>query len=79
MLADRIETDLSDAQAEWWPSRYGADDQIGSLYEITPPQSVRAARPVREGRVFDPGRILDANVPHFPGAVLAADARFQCT
>jgi kynurenine formamidase len=67
VLADRIETDLSDGQAEWWPSRYGPDDQIGSLNEITPARIVRAARLVREGRVFDLGRILDANVPHFPG------------
>jgi len=67
VLADRIETDLSDGQAEWWPSRYGPDDQIGSLNELTPAQIVRAARLVRQGRVFDLGRILDANVPHFPG------------
>ena len=26
-----------------------------------------AARLVREGRVFDLGRVLDASVPHFPG------------
>lgn len=67
MLADRIDLDLQNGQAPWWPSRYGPDDQIGSLNEITPAQIVRAARLVREGRVFDLGRILDANVPHFPG------------
>lgn len=48
-------------------SRYGAGDQIGSLNEITPAKIVDAARLVRKGRVFDLGRVLDANVPRFEG------------
>jgi hypothetical protein len=48
-------------------SRYGAEDQIGSLNEITPAHIVAAARLVRQGRVFDLGRILDSSVPQFPG------------
>ena len=69
MLVDtsRPAADLPDGQAPWWPSRYGADDQIGSLNEITPAAIVAAARLVRQGRVFDLGRILDSSVPHFPG------------
>src|ERR687884_2110776 len=49
------------------PGGHRAEDQIGSLNEITPAQIVAAARLVRHGKVFDLGRILDANVPHFPG------------
>jgi kynurenine formamidase len=67
MLAEATSTGLPDNQQRWWPSRYGADDQIGSLNEVTPTTIVAAARLVRQGRVFDLGRILDANVPHFPG------------
>ena len=67
MLVERTSTGLADDQQPWWPSRYGADDQIGSLNEITPAHIVAAARLVRQGRVFDLGRILDADVPHFPG------------
>ena len=26
---------LPDNQPPWWPSRYGADDQLGTLNEIT--------------------------------------------
>ena len=44
-----------------------ADDQIGSLNEISPAASVAAACLVRHGKVFDPGRILDSGVSHFPG------------
>jgi kynurenine formamidase len=67
VLAERTSTGLADDQAPWWPSRYGADDQIGSLNEITPAHIVAAARLVRQGKVFDLGRILDSNVPRFPG------------
>jgi kynurenine formamidase len=51
----------------WWPSRYGADDRLGSLNEITPLKVVEAARLVNTGRVYDLGRVLHAEVPHFPG------------
>jgi kynurenine formamidase len=52
---------------QWWPSRYGVGDQIGALNEITPTKVVAAARLVREGKVYDLGRTLDANAPHFEG------------
>ena len=51
----------------WWPSRYGADDEIGSLNEITPQAVVRAAGLVREGKVFDLSHVLDEHIPAFPG------------
>ena len=51
----------------WWPSRYGKDDQLGALNEITPAALVAAARLVKEGKVYDLGRILHADVPSFPG------------
>lgn len=54
-------------QDVWWPSPYGAEDQIGMLNEITPQQVVEAARLVQEGRVFDLGRVLDQDVPAFAG------------
>ena len=54
-------------QDVWWPSPYGAEDQIGMLNEITPQQVVEAARLVQEGQVFDLGRVLDQDVPAFAG------------
>jgi hypothetical protein len=51
----------------WWPSRYGADDQLGTLNEITP-KVVRAATAlVKTGTVVDLGRVLDDDTPKFPG------------
>ncbi|HZA86679.1 MAG TPA: hypothetical protein VE466_07360, partial [Acidimicrobiales bacterium] len=55
------------APEAWWPSRYGPDDQAGALNEITPAGRVRAARLVREGRVYDLAHVLDENVPAFAG------------
>ena len=51
----------------WWPSRYGADDQIGSLNEIGPSNVMRAARLVRTGTVIDLAHVLDESSPAFPG------------
>jgi len=61
------QTDLPDGQAPWWPSRYGADDQIGTLNEITPTVVAAAAGLVSQGRVVDLGRVLDEATPKFPG------------
>jgi kynurenine formamidase len=58
---------LPEGEGRWWPSRYGADDQIGSLNEITPQVTRAAAGLVRQGRVVDLGRILDEDTPKFPG------------
>jgi kynurenine formamidase len=54
-------------QETWWPSRYGAEDEAGSLNEVTPEAVVRAAGLVRWGRVFDLSHVLDSDIPAFPG------------
>jgi len=52
---------------QWWPSRYGPDDEIGTLNEVVPARIVDAARLVRTGKVYDLGRTLHADVPRFEG------------
>jgi hypothetical protein len=51
----------------WWPSRYGAGDQLGTLNEITPAKMIAAARLVRQGVIYDLGHTLHAHVPRFEG------------
>jgi len=51
----------------WWPYRYGKDDQIGSLNEITSRKIIEAARLVQTGKAYDLGRVLHADVPRFEG------------
>jgi hypothetical protein len=58
---------LPDGQQPWWPSRYGQEDQIGTLNEVSPAVVVSAARLVRKGEVVDLGRVLDDDTPKFPG------------
>lgn len=60
-------SDLPQGVSPWWPSRYGADDQLGSLNELTPERVAAAAGLVKTGTVVSLGRILDENTPVFPG------------
>lgn len=59
--------ELPDGMKPWWPSRYGAADQIGTLNEITPERVRAAVKLVRQGQTIDLGRVLDENTPKFPG------------
>jgi len=63
--ADR--SDLPAGEAPWWPSRYGPDDQRGTLNEITPDAVRAAVALVRRGEIVDLGRVLDDDTPKFPG------------
>ncbi len=54
-------------EARWWPSRFGADDQLGMLNHLDEAKRLAALRLVREGRLYDLGHVLDENVPVFPG------------
>ncbi|TVZ03508.1 hypothetical protein EAS64_24325 [Trebonia kvetii] len=53
--------------SQWWPSKYGADDQAGALNEITPGKVLEAVRLVRQGRVYDLAHVLHRDIPAFPG------------
>jgi kynurenine formamidase len=58
---------LPEGVEPWWPSRYGADDQLGTLNEITPEVVKSATALVKRGAVVDLGRVLDERTPKFPG------------
>src|SRR6266550_3295682 len=51
----------------WWPSPFGADDEIGMLNHLTDSKRLQALSLVRSGRLYDLGRVLDEHVPVFPG------------
>jgi kynurenine formamidase len=51
----------------WWPSPFGANDQLGMLNHVTDVKRRQALALVRKGRLYDLGRILDENCPVFPG------------
>jgi kynurenine formamidase len=51
----------------WWPSPFGEDDERGMLNHVTAGKRLEALALVREGGMFDLGRVLDEHVPVFPG------------
>jgi kynurenine formamidase len=57
----------SRADAPWWPSPFGADDQLGMLNHVDDAKRREALALVRAGRLYDLGRVLHEGVPVFPG------------
>jgi kynurenine formamidase len=55
------------AADRWWPSAFGAEDEIGMLNHIDDAKRVAAMSLVREGRIYDLGRPLDERLPVLPG------------
>ena len=51
------------AEAPWWPSEWGADDQRGSANRVTPERILAALRLAREGRVYPIGQPYEADMP----------------
>jgi kynurenine formamidase len=54
-------------EQSWWPSPFGEEDQLGMLNHVDDAKRLAALQLVREGRVYDLGRVLDENAPVFPG------------
>ncbi len=58
---------MAAVETRWWPSPFGAEDELGMLNHITDAKRLRALASVREGRLYDLGRVLDERIPVFPG------------
>lgn len=56
----------AEAMEKWWPSRYGADDELGTLNEITPQKVVEAASVVGNGQVYSLGTEYGRESPGYP-------------
>ena len=58
---------VSVATDRWWPSPFGADDQLGMLNHIGEAKRLEAMSLVRRGRLYDLSHVLDESAPVFPG------------
>jgi len=58
---------VSPSEDRWWPSPFGAEDQLGMLNHIGEEKRLQAMALVREGRLYDLAYPLDENIPVFPG------------
>jgi kynurenine formamidase len=54
------------ASPQWWPSRYGPDDQLGSGNELTPERTLKALQIPRQGRTFQLAQLLEPGIPAYP-------------
>jgi hypothetical protein len=50
---------------QWWPSRWGADDEIGANNLMTPEKVLQAIRLIEDGTVHKLGRTYEAGMPTF--------------
>jgi kynurenine formamidase len=49
----------------WWPSRWGAEDEAGASNMMTPENVLRVLPLIRTGRIFELGRVYQAEMPLF--------------
>ena len=54
-------------ETRWWPSPFGAADELGMLNHVDERKRLQALALVRAGRLYDLGHVLDERVPAFPG------------
>jgi kynurenine formamidase len=51
---------------DWYPSKWGADDEIGAANLITPDSVMAASKLVKTGKTYNLGIIVDSKTPAFP-------------
>src|SRR5688500_10421046 len=53
------------AQDNWYPSRWGADDQRGAANRITPAKVLEAKNLIVRGQTYQLGRVYESAMPLF--------------
>ena len=51
------------AQEQWYPSRWGADDERGAANLLTPAKVLEAVQLVKQGKVYQLGRVYERGMP----------------
>ena len=64
LMAD-ISYSEDSTEKPWWPSAWGADDQLGALNRLTPAKVLAAASLIKQGKVYDMGRVFEEDMPLF--------------
>ncbi|MCB1748460.1 MAG: cyclase family protein, partial [Gammaproteobacteria bacterium] len=57
------------AQAEekqWWPSKWGADDTLGSFNMLGPDLALKAAKLIKTGKTYRLGIVTGSDTPAYP-------------
>jgi hypothetical protein len=61
----QAQTPAAGAQRQWWPSRWGPNDEAGASNWITPEKVLDASKWIRDGRIFRIGRVYEQGMPMF--------------
>lgn len=59
-------TGAAGAQADWYPSKYGADDTLGAINNLSPAKVLEAARLVTTGKTYALGVPTGPDTPAYP-------------
>jgi kynurenine formamidase len=66
LFAAMVSISMAPAQNDrWYPSRWGANDQRGSANRLTPAKVVEARDLIKQGKVYQLGRVYEAGMPMF--------------
>lgn len=49
----------------WWPSPWGAQDQLGALNRLGPAKVLQAAQLITEGKIYDMAHVFEEEMPLF--------------
>ncbi len=52
--------------SDWYPSKYGADDRLGAMNNLSAEKTRDAARLIRTGKTYGLGMITGRNTPAYP-------------
>ena len=50
---------------KWWPSEWGADDQLGALNRLTPAKVLEASQLITQGAIYDMTHVFEEDMPLF--------------
>ncbi|MGR8946608.1 MAG: cyclase family protein [Gammaproteobacteria bacterium] len=65
VLHANVVADSSYEREQWWPSKYGAEDQLGALNLLTSAKILEASRLITEGKVYDLSQVFEEDMPLF--------------
>ena len=54
---------VAQAQTPWYPSKWGANDQIGAANYLTPAVALEAAKLVKTGKTYSLGITVNTTTP----------------
>lgn len=60
-----VSAQKTNTNADWYPSAYGAKDEIGALNLLTPEVVLQAARLIKTGKVYPLAVPVDKHLPAF--------------